>query len=54
MKVHFEFHPECLALLPVLSLLSLRCECGGDNGGAVVIGWLMFSVVFHFFPCDDQ
>lgn len=48
MEIHFQQDFLCLNVLPTLTLQGLQCDCGGDNGSAVLIGWFFWTLVFHF------
>ena len=45
MNFAFEYHPGCLAILPILCFTAIECECcGEENGWSVQLGWLVWTV----------
>jgi hypothetical protein len=45
-SVDFEFHPEMLAILPVVAIGAAQCECCEEMNYCLVLGWLCWSLEF--------
>lgn len=50
MQTDFEFHPQTIALLPILAVCSARCtdpECGAEHY-VLQVGWLCWTLSIYF------
>lgn len=55
MELSIEIDFDCLLILPLLSVVSVKCDrCDEDHGWAVVFGWLFCTANLHFKSHDDE
>ena len=55
MRIYFESDSDTCLLLPLIALVSVKCErCEEIHGCSFNIGWLFWTVIFYFSDEEDS